>query len=121
MYKSGLAYGLVGLDHLEGAVVKLATVGPEAIELECLTHTRGAAAAQTPLVDIADPLDLALEILITELWLDLDDEVARHHAAVLQVGCVRGRDGQGGEDGAEEQRGVSVEASHFEESGDVGK
>ena len=113
------AYSLIRLDHLESAVVELAAVRAEAVEFEGFAQPRGATAGDTPLVDIAGPLDLAFELFVAQLRLNLDNEVARHHATVLEVGRVYGRNGQSRNDGAQKQRGVSVEASHRKERNSV--
>lgn len=64
-------------------------------------------------MDVADPLDLALELGLGQLGPHLDDVRARDDAAVLEGGGSGSGSGQSGEHGAQEEGSATAETSHL--------
>lgn len=100
------------LDLINGSLVELARVGVPAADVELLLNTRSVTLVQAAAVDIADPVQVSLDLVLRSLGLESDDVLVRRGSEFLSL---LSRSGEDCREQSSKSESKTAEAGHFDD------
>jgi hypothetical protein len=100
------------LDLINGSLVELARVGVPGADVELLLNTRGVTLVQATTVDIADPVQVSLNLGLRSLGLESNDVLVRSGSEFLSLLSGSGEDCR---EQSSKVESKTAEAGHFDD------